>query len=61
MELNLQDSEYYKNFLRMCASDFEYLLEKVKPKIEKQDTVMRNAITVGERLAITLKYLAGGK
>lgn len=61
VELRCEDSQYFKNFLRMSASDFQFLVEKVRPKIEKQDTVMRCAISVGERLAVTLKFLAGGK
>lgn len=59
-ELKSEDSQYYKNFLRMDAADFGILLEKVKPYIEKQDTVMRPSISAGERLALTLRFLAAG-
>lgn len=61
LELRKGDPEYYKNFLRMSAADFEYLLELISPRIKKQDTRMRKAITPGERLAVTLRYLATGK
>jgi hypothetical protein len=37
--------EDYKNYFRMSDENLKYLLEKVKPLIVKQDTVMRNAIT----------------
>lgn len=60
-ELKSQDSDYYKNFLRMDSACFEILLKKVTPLIEKQDTVMRLAISASERLALTLRYLAAGR
>lgn len=60
-ELKLQDSDYYKNFLRMSDTDFNFLLQKVTPKIQKKNTVMRSAISAAERLAVTLKFLAGGE
>lgn len=53
--------DLYKNFIRISPDDFEYLLEKVKPMIIKQDARMRKAISAGERLVITLRYLATGK
>lgn len=47
--------------LRMSSADFDYLLNIVGSSIEKRNTCMRDAISVGERLAITLRYLASGK
>lgn len=44
----------------MSASDFEYLLNKIGPKIAKQDTNMRKCIPAQERLAVTLRFLATG-
>lgn len=44
-EIKAEDPEMYKNFVRLSAQDFEYLLEKVTPLIQKKDTVMRKAIT----------------
>ncbi|CAH1989260.1 unnamed protein product [Acanthoscelides obtectus] len=55
-----EDPECYKNFLRMSAADFKYLLDKIKFAIEEQNTHMRNAIPAAERLAITLRFLATG-
>lgn len=60
-ELKREDEECYKNFLRMSADDFNYLLEKIKFSITKQNTLMRNAISANERLALTLRFLASGK
>ena len=48
----------YKNHFRMSDENFKYLLEKIKPFIVKEDTVMRNAIT---RIAATLRFLATGR
>lgn len=59
-EIKAEDPEMYKNFVRLSAEDFEYLLEKVTPLIQKKDTVMRKAITPKERLLVTLRYLATG-
>lgn len=60
-ELEREDQECYKNFLRMSAADFRYLLDKIKFAIEKQNTHMRDAIPAAERLAVTLRFLATGK
>ncbi|XP_063923528.1 uncharacterized protein LOC135137732 [Zophobas morio] len=59
-ELRLGDETFYRNFLRMSVTDFDYLLNKVSPLITKQDTLMRRAITPTERLIVTLRYLATG-
>jgi hypothetical protein len=45
----------------MDSKDFQFLLELVGPKIKKQDTVMRTAISPEERLIATLRYLATGR
>lgn len=48
----------FKKFLRMNEICFNELLEMIKPQIQKQDTNMRQSIPVGEKLALTLRYLA---
>lgn len=50
----------YKNFLRMSSEDFEYLINLVGSKIQKNDTHFRRAIPVKQRLAVTLRFLATG-
>lgn len=55
-----EPSGYFENFCRMGASDFELLLIKIGPLIQKQDTNMRPSIPVDQRLAITLRFLATG-
>ena len=49
-----------RSFVRMDVSSFEALLTMVAPLITYQDTTFRQAIPPGERLAITLLYLATG-
>jgi flagellar assembly factor FliW len=61
LELKSAESTMYKNFLRMSSSDFDYLLSIIGPFIAKQNTCMRDATFAGERLEITLSYLASGK
>ncbi|CAD0206354.1 unnamed protein product [Chrysodeixis includens] len=50
----------YKNFTRMAPSDFEYLINLIGHKIKKKDTTYRKAISVEERLSITLRFLVSG-
>uniref|UniRef100_A0A2M4AYR4 Putative nuclease harbi1 n=1 Tax=Anopheles triannulatus TaxID=58253 RepID=A0A2M4AYR4_9DIPT len=48
------------SFIRMSREDFQYLLSWITPKIRKQDTNMRAAITARDKFIITLKFLAAG-
>lgn len=54
------EQRLYRDFLRMTHDDFNYLLELVEPLIEKSNTKFRESIPAGERLALTLQYLATG-
>jgi len=51
-------SGLYKNFTRMSPSEFEFLNNLTGEKISKKDTVFRKAISVQERLALMLCFLA---
>jgi hypothetical protein len=53
-------SGHYKNFTRMSPTDIEYLINLVGPKIAKKDTTFREAISVQERLAVLVRFLATG-
>ncbi|XP_011409411.2 PREDICTED: uncharacterized protein LOC105316284, partial [Amphimedon queenslandica] len=57
----MTDLTSYHHFLRMDIASFEEILEVVSPLIKRQDTVMRQAIPPGERLAVTLRFLATGE
>jgi hypothetical protein len=60
-ELRVEDPSQYQNFLRMTAINIEDLIQKICPLIGKKDTKLRPAITVQERLFVTLRYLATGE
>jgi hypothetical protein len=60
-DLNFQSTGgLYKNFTRMSLSEFEFLINSIGEKISKKDTAFRKAISVQERLALTLRFLASG-
>ncbi|XP_057654402.1 putative nuclease HARBI1 [Diorhabda carinulata] len=44
----------------MDHKTFEDLLTLLRPRIAKQDTVIRKSIPASQRLSITLRYLASG-
>lgn len=59
-ELAIEDTEAYRNHLRMDEANFELLLQKVIPKIQKQNTLLRDALPACLKLQVTLRYLATG-
>ncbi|KAL4156107.1 hypothetical protein QTP88_000142 [Uroleucon formosanum] len=54
-QLNENEPNDLKNYLRMSKTDFDRLLDLLRPRITKQDTVMRQAIPAEERLIATGK------
>ena len=60
-ELQLEDAQQFRNFTRMSAVEVQSLVNMLGPVIGKQDTAMRNAISVEERAMVTLRFLATGK
>jgi hypothetical protein len=59
-ELSMEDGNGFRNFTRMTASDFEFLITIIGSKVSRQNTNYRKSITVNERLAVTLRFLATG-
>ncbi|XP_071051271.1 putative nuclease HARBI1 [Onthophagus taurus] len=59
-ELRLEVDDY-RNYLRMDENTYIELLHLVTPLIEKEDTIMRKAISPHERLSTTLRFLASGR
>ena len=53
----LEGRDWLENF-RMFRDTFLYLCEELKPGIERQDSVLRRAIRVQQRVAIALWKLA---
>ena len=56
----LRDTSEFRKFFRMDQETFEALLAKVGPLITRVETNMRESISPGERLAVTLRFLATG-
>jgi len=56
-----KDEQSFKQFIRMDVSQFDFLVEKLAPKILKEDTFMRDSIQPEEMLCLTLRYLASGE
>ena len=44
----------------MSLSEFEFLINLIGEKFSKKDTAFRKAISVQERLALTLRFLVSG-
>jgi hypothetical protein len=56
-DLNCQSvSGLCKNFIGISANEFEFLINLIGEKISKKDTAFRKAISVQERLAMTLRF-----
>ena len=59
-ELAREDREAYKNFMRMEPQMFQEILDRVGPRIQRQNTFWRRPLPAGLKLAITLRHLASG-
>jgi len=57
-ELRVEDPQSFFNYFRMEPAMFDELVQRVGPRIEKQDTNMRKALLTGLKLAITVRLLA---
>jgi len=49
-----------KHFTRLTTIEFEHLKSLIEAQVKKMDTQFREAISVTERLAITLRFLTTG-
>jgi hypothetical protein len=59
-ELICEDPSEYRAMFRMEKDSFDYLLNLVRPHIEKEDTIFRESVPARERLEVTLHFLATG-
>ena len=59
-ELRNEDPRSFQNFMRMPPSMFDELLERLTPRLTKQNTKFRLSLEPGLKLAITLRHLASG-
>lgn len=60
-ELKLEDRDAFRNFIRMNYSTFNSLVQIVEHDLQRQDTHLRKAVTVREKLAATLRFLSTGE
>ena len=60
-ELEAEDVVSFRNFVRIDPTIFREVLQRVGPRIEKNDPWYRQSINPGCRLAITLCFLATGE
>lgn len=60
-QLELQETCDFKNFARLFPTQFHMLKELITPIIQRKNTNYRDCISVGERLMITLRFLATGE
>ena len=59
-EMRLYDHESFYKYFRMTPSIFDQLLHMVGPALTRQQTNCRASVSPGERLAVTLWFLATG-
>jgi hypothetical protein len=60
VELAAENSDSYRNHLRMSKAQLDFFLQKVIPLIEKADIFLRPALPAKLKLQITLYYLPTG-
>ena len=61
MELAVEDTPKFFEFIRMSYPKFLELVNLIGPSITRENTHLRSTIPPGERLALTLRYLATGE
>ena len=59
-ELRTESITDYENFIRMSEINFNDIVSKIEIDIQKQNTVMRDAIPPAVKLAVTIRFLASG-
>ena len=60
-ELYATDIPGFSNYMRMTPEFFEMIKTRLEPRIARQATNYRAPISVGEKLALTIRYLATGE
>ena len=60
-ELYATDIPGFTNFMRMTPEVFEMIKTRLEPRLARQATNYRAPISVGEKLALTIRYMATGE
>ena len=61
VELERENPNLYKNFMRLDAAMFHDLVDQLTPHIKKKKTNFRKPLDPGLKVAITLRFLATGE
>ena len=61
VELYVTDIPGFTNFMRMTPEFFEMIKTRLEPRLARQATNYRAPISVVEKLALTIRYLATGE
>ncbi|XP_047490323.1 protein ALP1-like [Penaeus chinensis] len=60
VELRNEDPRAFKHFMRMPPAMFDEVVQRLTPRLTKQDTNYRASLEPGLKVAITLRHLASG-
>ena len=60
-ELLLEDTESFREFVRMDRNHVQFLVKKLWNHLYKKETKMRKSITPDEKVSLFLRYLATGE
>ena len=60
-DLYATDIPGFTNYMRMTPEFFEMIKTRLEPHLARQATNYRAPISVGEKLAVTIRYLATGE
>ena len=58
--LHLDDPMAYKNFIRMPPELYQELEQRITAEFQRDRTLMRDPVSPGVKLAVTLRHLATG-
>ena len=58
VELRNEDPRAFQHFMRMPPAMFDELVQRLTPRLTKQDTNYRASLEPGLKVAITLRHLA---
>ena len=64
-EITLEDENGYQNFFRLSQDQFQFVADKITPVLQRKPqpyplNLLNYNISVEERLAVTLRFLATG-
>ena len=59
-EMRLSEPLRHQQYFRLSRQGFDLLLSRIEHRISRQETNFRSPVSAGERLAVTLRYLASG-